>query len=752
LQAEKAQGSEVKEEGEDPDKEKPCMHRLMLTTDLGKTFLQIAPYVVQFSWGSPKINQSDRIYFTAYASKTGDQGKLSQWSTEVDFKSVDVNEQGRPSSQLVSLKHGNKFMISNEFILVAKVSSEERQTVNLMVSSDGAKSWKAALLPSGMGELEEKWYTIVDTSEGAVLLHLNDETGATETGRIFVSDSEGYKYSQSLLHNVRSSAGEVEFDKVVSLTGVYLANVVAESDSVDAGYEKAKQSATESVEQDASEGSSVDRRHGRGWGKASRMAKEERTIRTVISFDKGGSWRYLKPPKVNSQGQPYFCAGKPLQDCALHLHGSSSWDLYAPFYSSENCVGIIMGTGNVGASLRFEPEETSTFFSRDGGLTWAEAHKGAFIYEFGDHGGLIVMADDLKKTGEVIFTWNEGESWYDFKVTNTPFEVDNIITEPNLTSTAFVMFGTREDGSGVVYYLKFDSLQFPACKGSSFADSVSSDYETWTASDGRGEGVCMLGQQITYTRRKRTSQCWNGEAFERPTVKKTCACTEADFACDVGFVRQVGSTECIFGGSEMMPDRFAPTVCQGTYGATAYRKVPGNQCKGGWTPHLIEVPCPAGSTWRTLLKFGLLVLFIMGACHVGRNFSAGGKKSNFEFRAPETRLSFSSLTSSVLMLAAGICGCLGRLMAGRSHEYEKLKGEDFDLDGVRESLNDFLEDEEDGHHPAPYTSHALDKSEEARVVTGAAASAARDQAVPRLAPPGTGTVHFDMASNDEDLL
>lgn len=62
---------------------------------------------------------------------------------------------------------------------------------------------------------------------------------------------------------------------------------------------------------------------------------------------------------------------------------------------------------------RFEPEETSTFFSRDGGLTWVEAHKvhlaareldfmrqGAFIYEFGDHGGLIVMADDLKKTGE----------------------------------------------------------------------------------------------------------------------------------------------------------------------------------------------------------------------------------------------------------------------------------------------------------------------------------------------------------------
>ena len=29
----------------------------------------------------------------------------------------------------------------------------------------------------------------------------------------------------------------------------------------------------------------------------------------------------------------------------------------------------------------------------------------------------------LAAPGQVIFTWNEGESWYDFKVTNTPFEV-----------------------------------------------------------------------------------------------------------------------------------------------------------------------------------------------------------------------------------------------------------------------------------------------------------------------------------------
>ncbi|CAK9083274.1 Hypothetical protein SCF082_LOCUS39540 [Durusdinium trenchii] len=62
--------------------------------------------------------------------------------------------------------------------------------------------------------------------------------------------------------------------EVVSLTGVYLANVLADAEG-DAGYQK------------------VDRRHGRGWGKASRTAKEERSIRTVISFDKAAEWQSL---------------------------------------------------------------------------------------------------------------------------------------------------------------------------------------------------------------------------------------------------------------------------------------------------------------------------------------------------------------------------------------------------------------------------------------------------------------------------
>ena len=133
-----------------------------------------------------------------------------------------------------------------------------------------------------------------------------------------------------------------------------------------------------------------------------------------------------------------------------------------------------------------------------------------------------------------------------------------------MTATTFVMFGTREGGEGVLYYMKFDSLQFPACRGVWAADSVSSDYETWTPSDGAStEAACMLGQQVAYTRRKRTSQCWNGEMFERPVTQKKCACTQIDFACEIGFVRKLGSQECTYGGQDMMPTAFVPTSCSG---------------------------------------------------------------------------------------------------------------------------------------------------------------------------------------------
>jgi hypothetical protein len=303
-------GSAAKAAKTDDDKKKvePCVHRLMMTRDLGKTFLPIVNYVVQFSWGSGSVDQANRVYFTSYRQQSGDQGRLSLWTKQVDFAHMDLSSRGRPSGSVTKdLEHGNKFLVSNEFILVAQVKDEVQQNVWLMVSKDGAKTWKASLLPSGMGELEEKWYTILDTSEGAVFLHINSATeGSKDSGTVFISDSEGYKYSQSLADNVRSSHGDCEFDKVLGLDGIYMANIVLPN-TAGTGQSK-EEKAAEDQEKEAADGSAVDKKHGKT--RTAKPAKNEKTVRSVISFDKGGVWSYLKPPRVDSLGKAYECAGK----------------------------------------------------------------------------------------------------------------------------------------------------------------------------------------------------------------------------------------------------------------------------------------------------------------------------------------------------------------------------------------------------------------------------------------------------------
>jgi hypothetical protein len=54
--------------------------------------------------------------------------------------------------------------------------------------------------------------------------------------------------------------------------------------------------------------------------------------------------------------------------------------------------------GNIGSKLEKYSSSMSTYMSRDGGLNWQEMHKGPYIYELGDHGGLIVMAKHLTPT------------------------------------------------------------------------------------------------------------------------------------------------------------------------------------------------------------------------------------------------------------------------------------------------------------------------------------------------------------------
>lgn len=59
-----------------------------------------------------------------------------------------------------------------------------------------------------------------------------------------------------------------------------------------------------------------------------------------------------------------------------------------------------------------------------------QIRKGSHIYEIGDRGGLIVMARDDMPTNKAIYSWDEGLTWSEIKLSEEPFLVQNIITEP----------------------------------------------------------------------------------------------------------------------------------------------------------------------------------------------------------------------------------------------------------------------------------------------------------------------------------
>ena len=51
-----------------------------------------------------------------------------------------------------------------------------------------------------------------------------------------------------------------------------------------------------------------------------------------------------------------------------------------------------MAVGNTGAHLDVNADQLCTWLSRDGGLSWEDVRDNAHIYEFGDHGGILVTA------------------------------------------------------------------------------------------------------------------------------------------------------------------------------------------------------------------------------------------------------------------------------------------------------------------------------------------------------------------------
>lgn len=356
----------------------------------------------------------------------------------------------------------------------------------LYVSTD-SKTWHKGLFPHGHG-LRENAYTIVESTPHSILVDVLSDPGAN-SGTLFTSDSQGTNFVKSLEHTNRNAGGIVDFEKLESIDGIALANVVANPEEVN--------------------------------GKS-----EEKKLKTKITFDDGAHWDFLRAPSKTAAGKDVKCDTSDLSSCSLHLQSVTQLRSYGRIFSST-APGIVMGVGSIGEYLKAY-DECDTFISTDAGQTWSMVKDGAHKYEFGAIGSILVMIDDEDSTDKIHYSFDYGRTWDKFDI-GVHVRAKLLTTIPDSTSQQFLLLGTlsrknKHEGSErhIIVHVDFAKLQKRKC-----ADA---DLEKWYARNIGGHPDCLMGHKQWFMRRKQDADCVVQDLFNEPVGKaENCPCSDEDF-------------------------------------------------------------------------------------------------------------------------------------------------------------------------------------------------------------------------------
>ncbi|XP_028262953.1 sortilin-like [Parambassis ranga] len=428
------------------------------------------------------------------------------------------------------------FVLGGKFVFASIMTGKGTERI-IHVSVDGGEVWNMAQLPSVN---HEQFYSILAANQDMIFMHV-DDLGDSGVGTIYVSDDRGTVFSKSLERHLYTTTGsDTDFTVIASLRGVYMTSVLT----------------------------------------------EDGLVETVITYDQGARWQTLCRPQ-NSQCNSDTSTNRPNR-CRLHIHASYSttMKMNVPMLplSQPNAVGLILAHGSIGdAESALLPD---VYVSDDGGYSWLLALKGPHHYAILDSGRLLVAVEHTHSpVNQIKFSTDEGQCWQTYNFTSDPFHFSGMDSEPGSRSMTVSLWGYRNDFSRwVVITVDFRKLLTRDCN--------ESDYVEWLAhsADPSGsEDGCVLGYKETFLRLRKDSVCWNGRDYAVTKKLSPCLCTMDDYHCDFGYYRSENSSECV--EQEEMKGRPLEFCLNGTteqLQTSGYRKIPGNQCEGGFQPQRKE--------------------------------------------------------------------------------------------------------------------------------------------------------------------
>ncbi|KAI9219129.1 hypothetical protein BC828DRAFT_416736 [Blastocladiella britannica] len=445
----------------------------------------------------------------------------SQDYFQSDRTVVDFNGQVPPSAGIVGLS------IVKKFFAVAVMPAEKGADLDLYVSLD-TTNWAMAKFPL-TSSLRENAYTILESEAYSLTI---DVLTTSSSGTLYRSNSNGTYFQTSLEHTHREVAGVVDFERTDWMPFIMIANQV-----------------------------------------------RDRSIVTRISWDEGGHWAPLSPPKTDKNGAAWPCAGSSTsavhtEDCALHLHSiTSRTGILGKLFAEKSSPGVLTGLGVVGARLT-ELATSSMFVSRDGGVTWAHVADGAQHYRQLDSGALLVLVSNEQVVTALDYSKDGGQSWAKLPL---PYgmRVRAFMTDADSLSSSLLVLGTIRDTPDGKVRNKFAvvHVDFGAAFNRRCSDA---DIEDWNL---RVDGACVMGKTTNFKRVRAGSNCLVGRDSIPDPVTKACLCEDDDFECDLNYISD-GKGGCTLAEGALDPR--LPKDCRGTYqGSSGWRKIPGNVCSGG---------------------------------------------------------------------------------------------------------------------------------------------------------------------------